>query len=95
MSFDGETGTTQGPPLVNDPQPWAGSPFDSTPTLSPTGIVAGRREPYSTNINESYGAKNIASNLTFATVPLTLLGRQVTAALSANAEVVNNAGSFN
>ena len=95
LSFTGETGTTQGPPLVNDPQPWAGSPFDSTPTLSPTGIVSGRREPYSTNINEPYGPKNIASNLAFATVPLTLLGRQVTAALSENTEVVNNAGSFN
>jgi len=95
LSFTGETGTTQGPPLVNDPQPWAGSPFDSTPTLSPTGIVSDRREPYSTNINEPYGPKNIASNLAFATVPLTLLGRQVTAALSENTEVVNNAGSFN
>ncbi|MGA2563158.1 MAG: alkaline phosphatase family protein [Steroidobacteraceae bacterium] len=95
LRFSGETGTTQGPPLVNDPQPWAGSPFDSTPTLSPTGFVSGRREPYSINANESYGAKNIASNLTFASLPLTMLGRQVTAALSANLEVANNAGSFN
>ncbi len=74
--------TTQGPPLVNDPQPWYGSEFDNTPTLDANGIVSGGRQPY--GINESYAKTNIASNLTSATVPLTLLGRDVTSAMSGN-----------
>jgi len=59
----GRTGTTQGPPLVNDPQPFYGSPLDPT---------ARDREPAGTR--ESYAEGNIAENLTFATVPLTLEG---------------------
>ncbi len=76
------TATTQGPPLVNDPQPWYGSQFDTTPTLDANGIVSGARQPYGPN--ESYANTNIASNLTFATVPLTLLGRSVTQTLAGN-----------
>ena len=76
------TATTQGPPLVNDPQPWYGSQFDVTPTLDANGIVSGGRLPYGPN--ESYGNTNIASNLTFATVPLTLMGREVAATLAGN-----------
>ena len=76
------TATTQGPPLVNDPQPWYGSQFDATPTLDANGIVSGGRQPYGPN--ESYGNTNIASNLTFATVPLTLLGRSVSRTLAGN-----------
>ena len=45
--------TTQGPPLVNDPQPWWGSAFDNTalgrePTLSARGLGSGqhRLEPH-------------------------------------------------
>ena len=76
------TATTQGPPLVNDPQPWYGSQFDVTPTLDANGIVSGGRLPYGPN--EFYGNTNIASNLTFATVPLTLMGRSVTATLAGN-----------
>jgi phospholipase C len=60
-------GTTQGPPLVNDPNPWWGSEYDQT---------SGKREP--TSPRESYATGNIASNLTFATVPLTALGSSVT-----------------
>jgi len=56
-------GTTQGPPLVNDPQPWWGSEYDDTQT---------GREP--TAPNENWDPGNIASNLTFATLPLTMMG---------------------
>jgi phospholipase C len=57
------TGTTQGPPLVNDPQPWWGSEFDDT---------AKNREP--TSPKEDWRPSNIASNLTFASLPLTFMG---------------------
>ncbi len=68
-TFSG-TARTQGPPLVNDPQPYFGSPFDAT--------VAGgavQRQPYGPR--EDYAAGNVAANLTFATVPLTLMGATV------------------
>jgi phospholipase C len=57
------TGTTQGPPVVNDPQPWWGSEFDDT---------AANREP--TSPKEDWRPSNIASNLTFASLPLTFMG---------------------
>jgi phospholipase C len=57
------TATTEGPPLVNDPQPWWGSEFDNTAT---------NREP--TAPREDWRPSNIASNLTFATLPLTFMG---------------------
>jgi phospholipase C len=57
------TGTTQGPPLVNDPQPWWGSEYDDTAT---------NREP--TAPKEDWQPGNIASNLTFASLPLTMMG---------------------
>jgi len=57
------TATTQGPPLVNDPQPWWGSEFDDT---------AANREP--TSPKEDWRPSNIASNLTFASLPLTFMG---------------------
>jgi phospholipase C len=62
--------TTQGPPLVNDPQPFYGSPFDST-----TSSAIVKRQPYGPY--ESYSPSNIASNLTFASVPLTLMGNAI------------------
>ena len=58
-------GTTSGPPLVNDPQPFYGSQFDTT---------ASGRQPAGGG-GENYKNSNIASNLTFATVPLILAGR--------------------
>ena len=67
------SGTTQGPPLVNDPQPFYGSQFD------PTTV---NRQP--AGANEYYGDDNIASNLTFASLPLTFQGRDIKAVLSGN-----------
>ncbi len=65
------SGTTQGPPLVNDPQPFWGSQFDTSNDQEPRG---GPRE--------SYTNTNVASNLTFATLPLTFAGREVNAAMA-------------
>jgi phospholipase C len=62
------TGTTQGPPLVGDPQPWWGSVFDNT--------ASSTRQPNAPK--EFWGPTNIASNLTFASVPLNLMGSWVT-----------------
>jgi phospholipase C len=59
-------GTTHGPPLVNDPQPFYGSQFDTT--------LAGRQPDSPTDY---YGDTNIATNLTFASLPLTFAGGAV------------------
>ncbi|HZZ25642.1 MAG TPA: alkaline phosphatase family protein [Roseiarcus sp.] len=59
------TAITLGPPLVEDPQPWWGSEFDNT--------VVGRL-PAGAAGKEWYKSTNIASNLTFATLPLTFMG---------------------
>ena len=54
----------QAPPVVNDPQPFWGSQYDNS-----------SRQPRGSTL-ESYAHRNIAANLTFATLPLTLAGRQ-------------------
>jgi phospholipase C len=59
--------TPSGVPVVNDPQPWWGSFFDST---------ASNRQP--TGAKESWAASNTSVNLTFANVLLTLGGNKVT-----------------
>ena len=64
-------GTTEGPPLVNDPQPFWGSQFDTADDHEPRG---GPRE--------SYANTNIASDLAFATLPLTFAGRDVAKAMA-------------
>src|SRR5271165_509483 len=67
-SINGKTysgvGATEGPPLVNDPPPRWGSEFDNSPTTA--------REP--TAPDENWDPNNIASNLTFASLPLTMMG---------------------
>src|SRR5208337_3380650 len=72
-SVNGHTGTTQGVPLVNDPQPFYGSQFDTT--------TSGRQPA---GPNESYADSNIATNLTFGSLPLTFLGKTITSALAGN-----------
>ena len=72
VSVAGQSGTLQAVPLYNDPQPFWGSQFDATTAgRQPNGHGA-----------EGYANTNIAKNLTFATVPLTLGGTD-TAALMA------------
>ncbi|MHC5597959.1 MAG: phospholipase C [Nostoc sp.] len=67
------TGTTQGVPLVNDPQPFYGSQFDTTTdNKQPAGA------------KESYADGNISSNLTFASLPLTFQGRNIRSVLAGN-----------
>jgi phospholipase C len=64
---DQQTGKTQGPPLVNDPQPFWGSQYDAAKlTRQPAGPP-----------KESYAPNNIAANMTFASLPLTFAGRTI------------------
>ncbi len=73
--FDGKphSGVTQGPPIVNDPQPFYGSQFDPTTT---------NRQP--AGIHDHYSDTSIASNLTFASLPLTFQGKKIKVALNGN-----------
>ena len=72
-NVNGHTGTTQGPPLMNDPQPFYGSQFDTTTVdKQPAGP------------KESYADNNIASNLTFASLPLTFLGHDINTVMAQN-----------
>ncbi len=72
------TGTTQGVPVVDDPNPYWGSQFDPNADAD--------RDP--TSPREGYGASkngkgyNIAPNLTFATVPLMAMGTGIAATLA-------------
>ncbi|MEH2392147.1 MAG: alkaline phosphatase family protein [Nostoc sp.] len=68
-----QTGTTQGVPIVNDPQPFYGSQFDTT---------TDNKQPAGTK--ESYADSNISSNLTFASLPLTFQGRNIRSVLAGN-----------
>jgi phospholipase C len=72
-NVNGHSGTTQGPPLVNDPQPFYGSQFDTTTT---------DRQP--ADLKNGYGDANIAANLTFATLPLTFQGRTIASVMEKN-----------
>ncbi|GAC1345477.1 MAG: hypothetical protein NVSMB18_25280 [Acetobacteraceae bacterium] len=65
-SAGNHTGTLQGPPFANDPQPFWGSQYDVA--------NGGSRQPPGSKL-ESYADNNIAVNMTSATLPLTLAGR--------------------
>ena len=66
VTVNGVTGTLQGVPVVNDPQPFYGSQFDTTAT---------DREPQGAKGLESYANGNISENLTFASMPLLFAGK--------------------
>ncbi|MGO9314919.1 MAG: alkaline phosphatase family protein [Syntrophobacteraceae bacterium] len=79
---NGYSGTTVGPPIVVDNEPFYGSLLDSTTVdkmpMSPTDTATTtKNEPAAT-------AGNIASNLTFATLPLTFQGRNITGVMDQN-----------
>src|ERR1700678_4514704 len=61
------SGQPQRAPIVNDPNPFWGSQYDAT---------NGDRQP--TRPAENYSPGNIAENLTFAAVPLTAMGGEIT-----------------
>ena len=61
------SGNLQAPPLVNDPQPFWGSQYDATTGGPPAGQAPGK----------NYGDSNVATNLTFASLPLTFPGREL------------------
>lgn len=72
------SGTTQGPPIVNDPQPFYGSQYDTTPAGS-------NRAPF--NLGDGYSDSNIASILTFASLPLTFQGTNIKTVLASNLNI--------
>ena len=71
VSVGDKSGTLQAVPLYNDPQPFWGSQFDTT--------AGNAKQPAGTK--EFYGNGNIARNLTFASVPLTLGGTDTAQAM--------------
>jgi phospholipase C len=73
-----QPGTTQAP-LVADPEPFHGSQFDSTLI---NREPAGAKEPYQDN--------DVATNLTFASLPLTLLGRDAKAVMRQDLDQKND-----
>jgi phospholipase C len=71
FSVGTHSGTTHAPPVVKDFEPFYGSNFDVTET---------NRQPV--EATERDADNFIASNLTFASLPLTLLGRDVKTVMS-------------
>jgi phospholipase C len=68
-SAEGHKGNLQNAPLVNDPQPFWGSQYDAN------AAVNGQPK----NLADGYADGNIAANMTFASLPVTLAGRDITA----------------
>ena len=71
------SGTTQGVPLVNDPQPYWGSEYDATSVIRQPDGAPGQGATSQYPDSEFYGPTNIAPSLTFASVPLTLMGKSI------------------
>ena len=83
-TYSGTATSSNVPPIVNDPQPYWGSEYDTT-----TGA---NRQPFGPK--ESYGSTNIAENLTFASVPLTILGNSVQAAMATDFNPTSDLGDI-
>ncbi len=80
IAYDGRTGTTKGFPLMSDQQPYWGSEFDTATTEG--------RQP--TGPKENFAATNIASNATFASIPLTASGVDVATLLGGDRDPAMN-----
>ncbi len=78
------TATPAGVPVVNDPQPFWGSAFDTT---------TGHREP--TSPNENWTPANTNENLTFANVLLTLAGNNITNILAGDKNAAKDQADIN
>jgi phospholipase C len=80
-------GTTDGVPLTGDPQPFYGSGLDTTTTGKlPLGPVA-YENAAGWQINdggEVYAGYDVSNILTFASLPLTFQGRNITSVLAGN-----------
>ncbi len=73
VTVGSNSGTLNGPPITSDYQPFYGSQFDTTTVdKQPAGA------------QENYGNNNIAMNLTFATLPLTFQGKDITEVMLGN-----------
>ncbi len=82
LNVNGYTGQTVGPPIVVDHEPFYGSQLDPTtvnkmPT-SPNDTATTTEGETGNNVD------NIAANLTFATLPLTFQGRNITSVMNQN-----------
>ncbi|MGC9195992.1 MAG: alkaline phosphatase family protein [Syntrophobacteraceae bacterium] len=80
VTVGSHSGTLNGPPITSDYEPFWGSQYDTT-TGSLTGDAPYTRQP--NGPNEYYGDNNIAMNLTFAALPLTFQGTNISSVLSA------------
>lgn len=79
VNVGANSGTLNGPPITSDYQPFWGSQFDTT-AGNTSGNAPYVRQPNSPS--ENYGNGNIAMNLTFASLPLTFQGKDVSNVLS-------------
>ncbi len=79
-TVNGLTGTTTGPPIVVDNEPFWGSVFDTSADPMPTSPT----DKQSTTGAGSSTAGNIASNLTYASLPLTFQGKNVANVMAQN-----------
>ena len=78
VDYSGQQGVLHGPPLVEDPLPLWGSQFDPARTLDGAATQPASPNEFYGVVDPKHGPLfNVAANLTFATLPLTLMGREV------------------
>src|SRR5208283_737024 len=84
---NGNTGTTTAPPILVDNEPFYGSPLDSTPSANKQPMSSNDLKTTSTGTYNETGMNivtNIASNLTFASLPLTFQGNNISEVMAGN-----------